>query len=228
VLYCGSRLYFAGHTPLWAPDYGYIAVSEDDGRTWREIPGSPWTKERNSVFRCLMFINMGQNYQLNRDGYVYGLGAGWEWDWDIHGDGRVFLARAPQAKIADYNAYEYYAGASEGQPLWSADQTAAAPVPGLITDALGSAMYHEGTQRYLFLSQNGLFEARQPWGPWIMSARLFVNGPEPEWQGGYMPAIIAKDAGPDSFYFFISGQDCVIGYKLHLGRARLLLRKNTP
>jgi len=90
LLCVDDRLYFAGHSPLGDPTYGYIAYSDDHGKTWTEIPGSPWTKEKGSVFRCLFFINMGKNYELNKDGYVYALGIGKEWDWQ---SGRVYLTK---------------------------------------------------------------------------------------------------------------------------------------
>ena len=73
-------LYFAGHSPLSDAEYGYIAVSTDDGATWAEIPHSPWQRFAGSPFRCMFFINMGQNYELNTDGYVYSLAIGKEWE----------------------------------------------------------------------------------------------------------------------------------------------------
>jgi len=179
------------------------------------------------VFLFLMFINHDNPAAPDPDKWIYGLGIGWKWDWDVHGGGRVYLTRVPRADIANYPSYEYFAGSgTDGQPQWTTDQTTAAPVPGLTTNCAGSALYHSGCRRYLFLSENGLFEAQQPWGPWIMSARLFVSGEDPAWQGGYMPAIIPRDTGPDSFYFFVSGQDIVIGYRLHLGQVRLTLRED--
>ena len=236
ILAIDGRLYLAGHTPLGEPDEGYIAYSDDWGSTWTKVPDSPWVKDaadrRKSPFRCMMFINMGQNYELNSDGYVYALGIGWEWDWDVADDSNVYLTRVPVSSILDYSSYVYYTGdvLKTGQrvPTWSADQDLAVPVPGLISQDLGSAMYHEGTGRYIYLMDMGLFEAPNPWGPWTMTASLLAWGDNPEWVGGYMPGLITKGAGPDSVWFTFAGQTSIIGYRLQLGRIDFTTRKQSP
>ncbi|MFQ6094329.1 MAG: PA14 domain-containing protein, partial [bacterium] len=220
LLLFDGRLYFAGHTPLGDPDYGYIAYSDDYGLTWVEVPGSPWTKENQSVFRCLFFINMGKDYELNDDGYVHALGIGKEWSWFL---GRVYLARVPKSEILDYGSYEYFAGSDGGGPLWSADQFEATPLEGLETHDMGSAMYHEGIERYLFLTDGGLFEAPNPWGPWTFVNGILNGGDDPEWKGGYMPGVMAKGAGADYFYFTLAGQSQIIRYYLYVGKISLQL-----
>ena len=114
VLFYNGRLYFAGHTPLGDPDYGYIAYSDDYGLHWIEVPNSPWTRANNSVYRIIMFINMGKNYELNTDGYVYALGIGTEWGW---AEQTVFLCRVPRDSIVSYAAYEYWTqNGTNGEP----------------------------------------------------------------------------------------------------------------
>lgn len=220
LLFIDGRLYLAGHTPLGDADYGYIAYSDDYGKTWIEIPGSPWTKTAGSVFRCLFFINMGKNYELNEDGYVYAYGIGKEWTWWSQ---MVYLARVPKDSILDYSSYRYYAGMSDDTPLWSVYQSDALPMEHLRTHQMGSTMYHEGIERYLFLSIDGLFEALTPWGPFVKYAPLLNGGDDPEWIGGYMPGIIAKGAGADFFYFTLSGQEDTVRYQLHIGKIGLEL-----
>ncbi|MFQ6082230.1 MAG: PA14 domain-containing protein [Candidatus Aminicenantia bacterium] len=215
LLFFNGRLYFAGHTPLGDPKYGYIAYSDDYGRTWVEVPDSPWTRTKKSVFRCLFFINMGKNYELNKDGYVYALGIGKEWDWFPP---MVYLVRVPMNSILDYNSYRYYAGMNGGAPVWSMDESDALPLKGLEAHQMGSAMYHEGIERYLFLAIDGLFEAPYPWGPWVKVSALLNSGDDPEWKGGYMPGIIAKGAGADFFYFTLAGQSNIIRYNLYIGK----------
>jgi len=229
ILALGSRLILAGHTPLGEPEEGYLAYSDDFGATWTKVAGSPWVKDPGnralSPFRCIMFINMGQDYGLNSDGYVYGLGMGWEWDWDIIHSGYVYLTRVPVADILDYSSYTYFSGITGSVPSWSTDQLDAVPVPGLNALSMGSAMYHDGTGRYLFLTAEGLYEAGDPWGPWNMITPLFAWGTQANWKGGYMPGLITKGAGSDFVWFTLAGQDRVVDYTLQLGRIDLTTSK---
>ncbi len=225
LLCCGGRLYFAGHSPLGDPNYGYIAYSDDHGLTWTEVPNSPWTKDANSVFRILMLINMGKNYGLNTDGYVYGLGIGTEWGWY---EDTVYLCRVSTTSIENYDSYEYYVSQdSSGAPIWSAFESDAGPLAGLHTYTLGSAVYHEGSKHYLFLGGGGFYAAPQPWGPW-QDFRFLETEYNSSWQGGYMPGLISKDAGEKCLYFTLAGQDSVISYNCHIGKIQLELAEIIP
>jgi hypothetical protein len=215
LLYYKGRLYFAGHSPLGNADFGYIAYSKDKGATWTEVPGSPWTKAGRSPLRCLFFVNMGKGQKLRQDAYAYAFGIGTEWAWL---PARVYLARVRWDSLADYGAYEYFAGLNGSSPSWSQDQADARPVDGLKSHQMSSAMYHEGIERFLFLTIDQLYEAPQPWGPWSAIAAVLGGGSDPEWKGGYMPGIIAKGAGADFFYFTLAGQSDVIRYSLHVGK----------
>ncbi len=203
LLFYNGTLYWHGHQFMVPPQYGYIAYSTDMGNTWTEVPNSPWTGDSN--FRVLMLINMGKNYELNTDGYVYGLGIHGELSWPPANQ-QVYLARVPKDSIAVYTAYRYFTGVdTNGDPRWSADQFSAAPLPTLSTIALGAAMYHPGAKKYLFLAvpeENGdpaltLFYADAPWGPWRIAQKF--DGEI------YIPGIISKDTGPNSFYFTAAG-----------------------
>ena len=203
LLFYNGTLYWHGHQLMASPHYGYIAYSTDYGKTWTEVPNSPWTEESN--FRVLMLINMGKNYALNTDGFVYGLGIHGELIWPPANQ-QVYLARVPKDSIAHYNAYRYFTGLdADSVPQWSKEQTDAAPLPNLTTVGLGAAMYHPGVKKYLFLAlpeQNGeaaltLFYADKPWGPWRVVQRF--DGEV------YIPGVITKDTGPKSFYFTAAG-----------------------
>lgn len=227
LLAVGGRLYFAGHYPAVEPTMGYVAVSEDGGLTWTTSTDSPWGADSN--FRVLMFINMGQDYALNTDGFVYALGIGSEGMWE---SGAVYLARVPVDAISNYDAFEYFVDLTESGPLWSLSQADAGALPGLFANLQGSAIYHPGTERYLFMTASvldppggagGLFEAPSPWGPWTQVATLCFDygcemppGTAPSWQDGkYIAGLIPKGAGPDSVYFSISGGDT--HYQLQIG-----------
>jgi hypothetical protein len=87
LLCINGRLIGAFHSPLGNAWIGYLAYSDDHGASWTRVGfheegdlwpvgGSPWVRDTNSPFRCLFFINMGQDYSLNTDGFVYALGIG--------------------------------------------------------------------------------------------------------------------------------------------------------
>ena len=226
VLFLDGRLFGQFHSPLGDARIGYLAYSDDYGKNWKRVgyflpkaekpaDGSPWTKEANSNFRCLLFFNMGRNYELNTDGYVYGLGIGREWNWS----GEVYLARVDQKRILHYEDWEYLVGVgTDGKPVWSKSQAEAKPLPGLFTGDVGSAIYHPGVKRYLFLNSKHLFDAPEPWGPWTVAGD-FPSEP-PEWQKGYQPGIMTKGLGTDSFWFTMTGQAHRpnMTYSFHIGQ----------
>jgi hypothetical protein len=242
LLFYDGRLYFAGHLSTEGPGMGYLAYSDDYGQTWTEVPNSPWGATSN--FRVLMFINMGQAYTLNQDGYVYALGIGQETDWQARS---VYLARVPTSSITDYGAYEYFTGMNGDTPQWASAQSDATPLDALSTIAQGSAIYHAGTGQYLFMSATtdympvpdqpfgygGLFAAPQPWGPWKQVGVLCFapecddGGYDPVWTerdmtgadgepGKYIPGLISKGARPDYVYFSIAGGSN--HYQLQIGK----------
>ncbi|HEY4788103.1 MAG TPA: DUF4185 domain-containing protein [Bacteroidales bacterium] len=231
-IYFDSCLYGQFHSPLGDARIGYLSRSSDFGATWKRIGyfderkkcsdnASPWTKANNSPFRCMFFINMGKEYNLNNDEYVYALGIGKEWHWMSLG---VYLTRVKKDSFTKYEAYEYFRGLDEmAQPIWSKKQEEASPLKGLITMGQGSAIYHPGINRFLFMTDKDLFDAPNPWGPWTYAGSWtsWMNQPgRKEWQGGYQPGIISKDISPNSFWFTVSGQNKkpYITYTFNLGK----------
>lgn len=204
MLSINGTLYFAGHYNAGLPTLGYIAVSEDNGATWAEIPDSPWDASTN--LRVMMFIAAGKAQSLATE-YVYALAIENERETPIDGQ-QVYLARVPITAITDYSAYTYYGGGGE-TPSWTSSPHDAQPVNGLRAGSQGGAMYHTGTQRYVFLTVTSkpnvltLFDAAQPWGPWQETQRFAEHL--------YTPGIIAKDAGTSSFYFTASNGSGIEG-----------------
>lgn len=237
LLFLNGRLYGQFHSPLGDPWIGYLAYSDDYGKTWTRVGfyrewekrpdnGSVWTRERNSCFRCLFFINMGKNYELNKDGYVYALGIGTEWDWNAG----VRLARVAKNEILNYEAYEYFTGIEDNKPQWSKSQFDAVPLDGVNAIEQGSAMYHPGIGRYLFFTKSELYDAPNPWGPWTHAGIWTGQQVSKQWQGGYQPGIISKDTGADYFWFTIAGQNQkpLVTYNLNLGKMVMKLKKPQP
>jgi hypothetical protein len=238
-IYLDSCLYGQFHSPLGDARIGYLSASKDYGVNWKRIgffgekekqpkDASPWLRKNHSPFRCMFFINMGQNYQLNTDGFVYALGIGTEWHWMGL---RVFLTRVKRENIADYNKYEYFAGYSKNEdPKWTSKQAMAKPVKGPITFGQGSAIYHPGIKRYLFMTDFDVFDATHPWGPWTYAGTWTNWKARPgvkEWQGGYQPGIVSKGTGPDFYWFTVSGQNKKpnVTYSYNLGKMILKLKE---
>jgi len=229
ILAVNNRIYLPMHYPPGDAEYGYIAYSDDGGRRWKQVQGSPW--HGDSPFQVLMLFNMGKNYALNRDGYLYGLGITDELPPEATPQA-VYLTRVPLPTkqhydpVLDYDAYEYFTGIrADGTPGWSPDPEDARPLQGLNTIAQGAAFYHAGTRQYLFLSgfqqadgMGALFAAPAPWGPW----RKINNLP-----AGYIASVISKGATKDGFYFTAAGGGGV-GYNLNIGYMKLGVGQNPP
>lgn len=238
LIYLDSCLYGQFHSPAGNVRIGYLSESRDYGITWSRIgyfgedekqpeDASPWLRKNNSPFRCMFFINMGQNYNLNTDGFIYALAIGTEWHWMGL---RVFLTRVKRENIKDYTQYEYFAGYSEkDEPKWSSRQSMAKPVKGPITFGQGSAIYHPGIKRYLFMTDFDVFDAPHPWGPWTYAGSWTTWKTRPgvkEWQGGYQPGMVSKGLGNNYYWFTISGQNKKpnIPYTYNLGKMILKLK----
>ena len=238
LLAVGSWLLGHFHYPPGDPTTGYLAVSLDGGKTWKRLKGHQW--HRPSPFTVMMWIQMGQAYRLNRDGYLYALGIPREVSLDPPHAQDVFLARLryPRGK-ADGNdivkkleraRWEYYAGTSPGGiPQWSNEWQQAKPLPETIhTMAQGGAVYHPILDRYYFFSglarwreSNGeaepmgmLFESPYPWGPWREVG---------EFPGGFIGAILPQVEDTDRLFFTAAGGGGV-PYTLNIGTLQLKRR----
>jgi hypothetical protein len=207
LLFYNKRLYAAIHSPLLSPNMGFIAYSDDYGKTFNYDINSPWTKANKSNFICRIFINMGKDYSLNADEYVYAFGIGSEIKWH----GPIYLSRVKKDSILDYSAWEYFVGIdSKGQPHWDGHQTKAVPIPGIYSEMLFSAVYHSGLRRFIILTANfhsgEVYISKAPWGPWKNEGKWF-EGISSEWFGSYMPGIIPKNMEGNSFYFAVAGRE---------------------
>jgi hypothetical protein len=91
---------------------------------------------------------------------------------------RLYLARAPRAKLRTRAAYEFFRGTeAAGKPAWAAEIAQAQPVfadPNGVTP--GSVVYVPALKRFLLTcfhvgpGQLGVFDAPNPWGPWTTVA----------------------------------------------------------
>ena len=231
IIAIGTNLYAQMHFPPGEPTYGYIARSRDGGENWKIAPDSPWGGD--SPFRVMMFIQRDKAYGDFGDGYLYALAMGQEVAPDPRPN-RIYLARVKldfsggRDPVVDYDAWRYFAGMKGGKPRWKRNPDKARPLDGLSSLAQGSAMYHPGIGRYIFLSgfvgvargsalglatdepypAGALFEAPAPWGPW-RQVGLFP--------AGFIASLVPKGSGENDVWFTAAGGGEVT-YNLNLGR----------
>lgn len=186
--------------------------SHDGGRTWQNADGaSPvawedWKdqsrktltffNEPDGAFSLLAFLQMGQGYRANRDGYIYVYGLNGSVDGLMN---QLMLMRVRKDRVADRAAYRFFAGRTgKGAARWSAEMAARQPIhtfpqgwvnytnlfPGdlVVESWLPSVTWNEGLGLYMMASAGigcapdgtefgkpsylGLYVANQPWGPW--------------------------------------------------------------
>ena len=124
------------------------------------------------------FCQFGKGYSGNDDGYVYVFApeANTINHWNVQQPGHVALTRVATKKIAQQDAYEFFAGLNEnGEPRWTRQLSERRPV---LNDDIGgshrlSVTYNSGIERYVLTKMDknrkgrfSLYEAEQPWGPW--------------------------------------------------------------
>jgi hypothetical protein len=159
------------------PDVNHALIwSEDLGVTWKQ---TSWVFPKGpGRFQPSRFLNFGRDYTgvpPHLDGFVYIYGAKQE-EWGESGS--TYLARVPEHRLREREAYEFLAGLVSGdRPVWSPDVTKLAPVfadPNGGTPA--TVAYVPALKRYLLASfhtgpgQLGIFDAPEPWGPWTTVA----------------------------------------------------------
>lgn len=143
--------------------------SADYGLTWED---RGWIfPESHKVFAFPGLVEFGRAQQLNRDGYVCGFSDN---DPRRVNDGRLYLFRVKPERMEDLEAYQYFSGTAQA-PEWSSDLGRRKPV---FQNAAGigwgtTCVYHPATGRFLLsatvhadLGDWGLYESKQPWGPW--------------------------------------------------------------
>jgi len=170
-------MFWAGPESFTVPETR-IAVSYDHSKTW-QLCDWKWT-HHDHLFAA-NFINYGQNNHGAKDDYTYALFThlpevpkeNRNWQYEI--PGQVDLARVPNNRILEQNAYEWFCGLdANGHPIWSSNLQNRQPT---LEDPSGikivSCSHHAELDRYLlsysFRDTNGtfaLFESENPWGPW--------------------------------------------------------------
>lgn len=224
-----------------------LIYSPDNGRTWRNQDGSTpvvwesWKdrsrktmaffEEDQEAFSQLSILQMGKNYEHNRDGYVYIYGSNGNTEGSMN---QLVMLRVPKDKILHREAYECFAGSRGGEAKWTRDITARVPVhtfpcgwvntlvhpfawqPSLVYIAslgvyvmanwgmgVGEGGVWFGKPSYL-----GFWVAPNPWGPWAQFHE------DAAWTPGgdagaraFAPQIAPKWLAPDGKSFWLVWSD---------------------
>jgi hypothetical protein len=189
-----------------------LIYSDDGGNNWRNqggsypVRGENWDQqsrdsliffnEPDGCFSLLSFLQMGQDYRANRDGFVYVYSPNGNSDGLMN---ELVMFRVPASKVLDRAAYEYFAGrTARGFPIWNKNIAARRPVhvfprgwvnstslfPGdiVVETWLPSVVYNEPLGLYMMVSAGtgcasdgtefarpsylGFWVSHTPWGPW--------------------------------------------------------------
>jgi hypothetical protein len=177
ILALGNNLYMwrcgqgSGNTAF---HFQQLYKSTNGGLSWT---AASWKFGDSINFYCPTFLQFGKGYNGARDSWVYMYAAQNNNDtWGIQKPGTIMLMRAPQTRLMERSAYQFFTGRNaNGQPQWSANITDRKPV---FADPNGvhlvSVSYNPGLRRYLLATAHtakeegnlGIFDAPTPWGPW--------------------------------------------------------------
>ena len=168
---------------LWARnvDNAQLAWSNDHGQSWE------WADWKfTTSFGCPTFLNFGKNYAGARDEFAYVYSQ--DCDSAYQPADHMVLARVPQSRLRQRNAYEFFAGFDAQQrPCWSSDVSARTPVFTHRGNCYRSSVtYSAALKRYLWVQilpgirqdnpdtrfEGGMaiFDAPEPWGPWTTAS----------------------------------------------------------
>ena len=186
-----------------------LIYSPDRGRTWLNQDGTTpvsletydqqsrktmlFLSEPQQAFSLVSLLQMGRDYQLNSDGYVYGCGPNGNTDGTMN---QLVMFRVPKARVLERSAYEFFGGfRSRDEPIWSSDIHARDIVHhfprgwvnstsdqmNVVQSWLPSVVYNAPLGLYLMAGSGvgcrdngdwakpsylGLWTAPEPWGPW--------------------------------------------------------------
>jgi hypothetical protein len=225
-----------------------LIYSPDDGATWHNQDGStpvrwePWAQrskknmaffeESGDAFALLTVLQMGKNYEQNKDGYVYVYAPNGNTEGTMN---QLVMCRMPKDKMLDRSAYEFFVAArSDGTAEWSKDIAGRGVVhtfpQGWVNTKIHpyawhpSVVYNAPLRLYMMAnwgmgttpdgtwfgkpSYLGFWTARNPWGPWTQIHE------EKEWMPvgervarAYQPQICPKGIAPDGKSFWLVWTD---------------------
>ena len=118
-----------------------LIYSPDNGRTWlnqngsgpvswegwdnRSLDSMVFLDEDQDAFSLLTVLQMGRNYEHNKDGFIYVYAPNGNTDGTMN---ELVMFRVPKTKLLDRSSYEFFAGLTSTGPSWSHDIFARKPV----------------------------------------------------------------------------------------------------
>ncbi|MDH3458423.1 MAG: Ig-like domain-containing protein, partial [Gemmatimonadota bacterium] len=166
-------------------DYKEVWRSTDKGSSWSTVSGSRLVGDATGAPGLPFYINYGQNYTANTDGYVYiySIRIADPNNWEVQKPGVTWLARAPVANEEFmYPAnWEWVTGFNGTTPIWGtqANRTPVLEDPDGVMRS--SALYLPAFDRYVMVTNHtarnlgniAIWEAPEPWGPWTLVLKEF-------------------------------------------------------
>jgi hypothetical protein len=229
-----------------------LIFSQDAGRTWHNQNGSTpvvWERwedrskqsmlffeEAQDAFSLLTFLQMGKNYEHNRDGYVYGYAPNGYVDGTMN---ELVLFRVAKGRFLDRRAFEYFSGRTfTGDARWSSNINARKPLhvfprgwvnkplPGslVVQSWVPSVVYNQPLDLYMMVAAGagpgpqgewlgkpsyfGIWVATKPWGPWDQIAQETAWTPNKESAATcYSPQIAPKWISADGKSLWMTWSD---------------------
>jgi len=225
-----------------------LIYSPDNGATWRNQDGStpvrwePWEersktnmaffKEPSDAFSLLTVLQMGRDYEQNKDGYVYIYSPNGSTEGTMN---QLVMCRVKKDRILDRGAYEFFVGRRpDGSANWSKDIVERGVVQtfpsGWVNTKIHpyswhpSVVYNKPLGLYLMAnwgmgctpdgmwfgkpSYLGFWSAPNPWGPWTQIYE------EKEWTPAhdraaraYQPQIMPRGISADGKSFWLVWTD---------------------
>ncbi len=234
--YEGAR--FVGSKLIYSPDLGETWLNQDgsavvwEGWAERSRDNMAFFEEPDDVFSLITVLQMGKNYEHNRDGYVYIYTPNGSAEGSMN---QLAMLRVPRGSILDRSSYEYFVSLNDdGSAAWSSDiddrgvchtfpsgyvNVKVHPYawqPGVIYNApldvymmsnWGMAVSDDGTW-FDGPSYLGFWEADQPWGPWRQVHEETSWTPaDDELATAYQPQISPKWVAEDGKSFWMAWTD---------------------
>jgi hypothetical protein len=225
-----------------------LIYSSDNGATWNNQDGTTpvrweaWEdrnksnmaffQEPGDAFSLLTCLQMGRNYEQNKDGYVYVYSPNGNTDGTMN---QLVLFRVPRDRIREREAYEYFvARQSDGTADWSHDMANRGVVHTFPTGWVNtkihpyswhpSVVYNEPLGLYLMAnwgmgcaddgmwfgkpSYLGFWSAPHPWGPWTQIHEEKAWTPAGDQAArAYQPQISPKWISEDGKSFWLVWTD---------------------
>ncbi|MGC8890088.1 MAG: DUF4185 domain-containing protein [bacterium] len=195
-----------GEPGYWETNYSGIAVSEDEGWTWKKLERPMWEGDSNfaqvAIYKVKGTPVVNPNFEIDEDDIlIWGIPAG--------RFGGVKLMKVNSGNLENPSAYLYFTGIDkEGNPEWSKDEEKALLI---INPPVGecSVIYNQFLKRWIitYLNEKShnieIREALYPWGPWSAPLTLVYARDYPGLYGAFMHPLYVENQG-ETVYFTMS------------------------